>query len=93
MRLTNDIGRLDPRALQIAHRFIACSDDERDVLERILDGIEKGREVYGPMQLADDPRDLEAEADDEARDWLIYRSMRAVQRDRRAAAQEGTRRG
>lgn len=61
-------------------RIAACSPDERAVIERLLDGIEKGRPVYGAMDLATDARDLTAEADDEARDWLVYRLMTRVQK-------------
>jgi hypothetical protein len=32
------------------------------------------------MDLANDPRDLGAEADPEAHDWMVYRAMLAVQR-------------
>jgi hypothetical protein len=64
----------------MAERLTRCSDDERAVVERIVEGIEKGRSVYGPMNLATDKRDLISEASDEARDWLIYRAMLAVQR-------------
>jgi hypothetical protein len=95
MGVTADIGRVTPtqRVLDLAQRLAACSEDEIAVLEHILAGVEKGREVYGPMVLATDLRDLTAEADDEARDWIIYRAMRSVQRARLAAAQEATRRG
>jgi hypothetical protein len=66
--------------MTIAERLTRCSEDERAVVERVVQGIERGRSVYGPMNLATDKRDLIAEADDEARDWLIYRAMLAVQR-------------
>lgn len=76
----------------IAARLAACNDDELAVLDRILRGIEKGHGVYGHMNLAQDTRDLEAEADDEARDWLVYKAMRRVQVEQRAQL-EDTRRG
>ena len=72
----------------IAARLAACNDDELAVLDRILRGIEKGHVVYGHMNLAQDTRDLDAEADDEARDWLIYRAMGRVQSEQREQLEE-----
>ena len=84
MSLTNDTalgrGTLDPWALGIASRLAALNTDERKVVESIIARIERGRETYGPMDLANDPRDLGAEADPEAHDWMVYRAMLAVQR-------------
>ena len=94
MSLTNDIGQFAPHDLDLARRLAACNDDERAVLKAVLlqalAGIEKGHGIYGHMDLARDTRDLDAEGDDEARDFVIYRAMRSVQRARLAAAQEGT---
>jgi hypothetical protein len=70
----------DPWALGMISRLAALCTDERLVMEHLLARIEKGRETYGPMDLANDPRDLAAEAEPEAHDWIIYRSMLAVQR-------------
>lgn len=81
MSLSNDSGHsrpLSPWALAIADRMDGFSPDEKRAIERIIRGIEKGREVYGPMDLESDRRDLIAEADDEARDWIVYRAMQAV---------------
>jgi hypothetical protein len=78
MSLTNDTGHartLSPWAQGIASRMESFSPDEKRVIERIVQGIERGRDVYGPMDLASDRRELEAEAADEARDWLVYRAM------------------
>lgn len=69
-------------AAGIAARIAEFSPDERRVLERIVQGIEKGREVYGPMDLANETRDLIAEADDECRDWLIYRAMQRIRSEK-----------
>ena len=83
MSVSNDHGTtrsLSPWARGIASRMESFSPDEKLVIERIVQGIEKGREVYGPMFLDRDGRDLVAEADDEARDWLIYRAMRRMQK-------------
>lgn len=64
----------------LASRLTECSPDELRVIEYILEGIEHGRRVYGPMNLATDKRDLADEAAQESRDWLTYRAMLAIQR-------------
>lgn len=73
-----DCDYSDTWALALAARVSEFSEDERKVIDRIVSGIEKGRAVYGAMDLATEQRDLVAEADDEARDWLIYRAMQRV---------------
>lgn len=88
MSLTNDNGHA-AWALGFAARVVRMSPDERRVVESIVAGIEKGREVYGSIDLTSDTRDLESEASDEARDWLIYRAMSRVKETR---AVEETRR-
>jgi hypothetical protein len=69
--------------MTIAERLTRCNDDERKVMERVLQGIEKGRAVYGPLNLASDRRDLVSEADDEVRDFAAYVAMQRVLNDLR----------
>ncbi len=73
-----DCDYTDTWSLGIATRIAEFSPDERRVLERIVEGIEKGRAVYGPMDLANEKRDLAAEASDELRDFAIYVAMLRV---------------
>lgn len=47
-------------------------DDELRVLEMVARGLDRGREVYGPLVLATDERDFGAEAFEEIRDALVY---------------------
>lgn len=56
----------------IVQRLRACSFDELRVLARVLDGIERGREQYGPLDIERDVRDWRREGADEMRDWLFY---------------------
>ena len=50
------------------------SVDELRVIDSILSGLERGADVYGPLDLATDPRDWQMELAEERRDALIYRS-------------------
>lgn len=53
-------------------RLADCSPDELRVVEQLLDGLERGRAVYGMLELASDNRDWLAEARAELRDCLFY---------------------
>jgi hypothetical protein len=68
----------DALATNIALRLGACSHDELRVLDRVLAGLETGREVYGPMDIARDPRSFLNEAAQEARDLLVYLAAHEV---------------
>ena len=63
------------------------NDDERAVVaeaaQGVADALRKGRTTYGPLDLATDQRDLDAELAAEARDLTVYDAMRRV-RARRA---------
>ena len=56
----------------IALRLGACSPDELRVIDQVLSGLERGRDVYGPLDVAADARDFSLEASDELRDCLVY---------------------
>ncbi len=60
------------------------TDEQRvltEVLEFALQGLEKGRASYGPMELATDKRDLEQEAREELRDGQIYLAASKIRQD------------
>lgn len=57
--------------------------DEMEVLLEIAQGIVRGQNVYGGMNLDEDTRDLLGEADEEERDWFVYRAMQFVRERRR----------
>lgn len=65
----------------ISQRLAHCSRDELRVISRVLDGIEIGRKIYGPMMLANDCRDFRREAAMEARDLLVYLAAHSVAED------------
>lgn len=57
--------------MTIAERIEALQADERAIVEKLLDRIEQGREVYGPWKV-DDGRDYQSEALAEVIDALHY---------------------
>jgi len=59
------------QATKLTKRIEALQADERAIVEKLLDRIEQGREVYGPWKV-DDGRDYQAEALDEVIDALHY---------------------
>lgn len=74
----------------LAERQRECSDDELRVLDRVLAGMEQGREQYGPLDLARNTRDWIREARAELRDYLFYFAAHEVaadhfERERRTA--------
>lgn len=68
------------------NRLVSCSRDELRVIDRVLQGLERGRAVYGPLNVNTDPRDFEREAAEEFRDALVYLSAAAVALDDRRHA-------
>jgi hypothetical protein len=60
--------------------------DEREVVYevtvRAIEGLEIGRELYGPLDLSSDERDFRSEAADELRDGAIYLAADRVKRGR-----------
>jgi hypothetical protein len=73
-------------APSVSCRIAALNPDERAVIESALDdllsGLEKGREAYGPLNLAANDRDFAAEAREEQRDGMLYLAMERVRRAR-----------
>lgn len=57
---------------RIAGKVALLGADEIDVVEMVIDGLVRGRAVYGELQVAIDNRDLAGEAAAELRDALIY---------------------
>ncbi len=55
-----------------------CNGDELDVLTLVAEGINKGRRVYGFMNLAAERRDMALEAFEEVRDALVYVGAKLV---------------
>lgn len=47
-------------------------DDEREIIEWIVEGLTQGRITYGQLDAARDPRNWRREALEEVRDALIY---------------------
>ncbi len=56
---------------KLVERIEALQADEKAIVDKLLDRIEQGREVYGPWKV-DDGRDYQAEALDEVIDALHY---------------------
>lgn len=67
----------------LSERQHECSDDELRVLDRVLQGIEGGRENYGPLVIRGDARDWREEGVMELRDFLFYAAAHEVARDAR----------
>ena len=59
------------QAMKLTERIEALQADEQAIVEKLLDRLEQGREVYGPWKV-DDGRDYQAEALDEVIDALHY---------------------
>lgn len=83
MSLSNDTGHPGPGPVRaITDRIEALSPDERAVVLDLLDGLERGRLVYGPLEIDADRRDFADEARQEARDWLVYTIADSLRRKR-----------
>lgn len=72
--------------LEIGARLFDCNHDELRVIDSILAGLEKGRSVYGPLDLQSDPRDWQREAAEERRDTLIYDACCLISRQDRGGS-------
>jgi hypothetical protein len=71
-----DVDRVVARVRELATDELAVVDH---VVRRLLD---VGRRDYGELRLDTDKRDLQAEADDEIADWMIYNAMLRIRRAR-----------
>lgn len=58
--------------------------DEMAVLVEVAEGLVKGREVYGPLDVTDGRFDYVREAGDELRDFIAYAGMQRVKLARMA---------
>ena len=58
------------------------NDDERDVLLAVAKRLAMGREVYGPLSIAHDPRDWRKEAHEEFLDGAIYLACETIRTKR-----------
>lgn len=58
--------------------------DELEVLAEVADGLVRGREVYGELNVSRDPRDFIREGLEEVRDAVVYVAAELVRRRRRA---------
>jgi hypothetical protein len=81
-----DSSRVEALARTIAVRLRLCSEDELLVLDDLLIRLEKGRDAYGPLDLANDDRDWDHEEYEEQLDAGLYRSFGRVKR-RKAKAE------
>lgn len=52
--------------------YFAHDGDEIRILASVAEGLAKGLEVYGPMHLDSDGRDMRAETTAELRDAVVY---------------------
>lgn len=66
----------------LADRIAALPEDERAILETLLDRIEEGRQQYGVWNV-EDGRDYPSETLDEVIDALHYRAAGLVRMRRR----------
>lgn len=59
-------------ASKINKEVLEFSTDELEVLDFVRGGLRAGREVYGTLEAADDPRNFLREAEEELRDSIVY---------------------
>jgi len=65
----------------LTQRIEALQEDEKAIVEVLLDRIEQGRKEYGPWKV-NDGRDYQAEAFDEVIDALHYCAAALVKRSK-----------
>lgn len=58
------------------------NNDEQAVIDFITSRLLRGREVYGPLDIASDTRDWTKEAREEAADLLVYLAIRFLRETR-----------
>lgn len=58
------------------------NDDERRILAGVVARLRKGRERYGPMNLAAMQLDLQREANEELLDAVVYLTMKSLRESR-----------
>lgn len=67
----------------ICERISALPRDEQEVLVNVLEGMERGLEVYGALSIDHDSRNWDDEMYQEIRDSLAYVAIRMIQKRRR----------
>lgn len=68
---------------RIADHLEQLGPDELTVALLVVEGLARGRAVYGELHVADDRRDFRGEARDELRDALVYVGAEIVRLQRR----------
>jgi len=61
---------------EISESLLECSDDEVRVVAAVLRRLAKGRDAYGPLDLASDGRDWRDELAEELQDAVVYAAIR-----------------
>lgn len=59
-------------------RLAAVGGDAIEVLDGFLTRLELGAERYGALDLVNNPRDWEQEADEEVADYAVYRRLQRI---------------
>lgn len=62
------------KAEELAARILALGPDQRDAMAELLTKAERGKDKYGVLDLANDPRDFAHEATAELLDCCWYLS-------------------
>lgn len=62
----------DDTATHIADYLAMLGQDELEVVLFVVEGLARGRAVYGELDVASDRRDYRREAGEEVRDALVY---------------------
>ena len=57
---------------RIADYLAQLGPDELDVVLVVVEGLARGRAIYGELDLAADRRDFRREAGEEVRDAIVY---------------------
>lgn len=88
--MSSQVPMTEAEELEALHQTLEATTefmtrDEMEVLVEVAQGLVRGQEVHGFMDIDSDERDFDDEADEEMRDWLVYRAMAKI-RARRAAA-------
>ncbi len=66
-------------------RLAAVGGDAVEVLDGFLARLELGAERYGALDLANNPRNRESEADEEQADYGVYKAFQRISARRREA--------
>jgi hypothetical protein len=67
-----DLTALADTRRALAARLDLLGADELAVVAEVVDGLARGRAVYGELVLAADRRDFRCEAGQEVRDAIVY---------------------